>query len=81
MLILRSASDDITEPDITRRLLRDLREMRLAKARNGVDTAGDTYVQMDNLGRMEINEIRFLGQAVDRLRTLATNGIDYGSDS
>jgi hypothetical protein len=26
---------------------------------------------MDNLGMMEINEIRFLNQALDRLRTLS----------
>jgi GINS complex protein helical bundle domain len=41
---------------ITRRLLGDLREVRLAKVRKGVETVGDTYVQMDNLSRMEINE-------------------------
>jgi len=90
-----SASDDIVEPDLTRRLLRDLREVRQAKARKGIDTIGDTHLQMDNLGMMEINEIRFLDHALDHLRmlstsrqdaeeedenTIAPNG-DYGSDN
>lgn len=67
-----SASDDIVEPELTRRLLRDLREVRQAKARKGIETIGDTHLQMDNLGMMEINEIRFLDQALDRLRMLST---------
>jgi GINS complex subunit 2 len=67
-----SASDDIVEPELTRRLLRDLREVRQAKARKGIETIGDTHLQMDNLGMMEINEIRFLNQALDRLRMLST---------
>jgi hypothetical protein len=70
LVLIPSASDDIDEPDLTRRLLRDLRDVRLAKARKGMDAIGDTHVQMDNLGAMEINEIRFLSQAVDQLRHL-----------
>jgi GINS complex subunit 2 len=65
-----SASDDIVEPDLTRRLLRDLREVRQAKARKGIETVGDTHLQMDNLGLMEISEIRFLNKASDQLRQL-----------
>ncbi len=66
-----SASDDIVEPELTRRLLRDLREVRQAKARKGIETIGETHLQMDNLGMMEINEIRF-GKAGQ------TNGIFGG---
>jgi GINS complex subunit 2 len=58
------------EPDLTRRLLRDLREIRQAKARKGVETVGETHIQMDNIGMMEITEIRFLNQSMDRLRLL-----------
>jgi len=65
-----SASDDILEPELTRRLLRDLREIRQAKARKGAGAVGETHLQMDNLGMMEINEIRFLSQAVNQLRLL-----------
>ena len=75
-----SASDDMIEPDVIRRLLRDLRELRMAKARKGIDALGDTYVQMDNLGRMEVNEMRFLSHAADRLRTLASNSVEYEAD-
>ena len=67
-----SAGDDIAEPELTRRLLRDLREVRQAKARKGIETIGDTHLQMDNLGMMEINEIRFLNEALDRLRMMNT---------
>lgn len=65
-----SASDDVVEPDLSRRLLRDLREIRQAKARKGIETVGETHIQMDNIGMMEINEIQFLSQSVDRLRLL-----------
>jgi len=54
--------------------------VRLAKARKGIDTIGDTHVQMDNLGVMEINEIRFLSQAVDELRQLTGGGTDKEDD-
>jgi GINS complex subunit 2 len=64
------------EPDLTRRLLRDLREVRQAKARKGIDTIGDTHLQMDNLGMMEISEIRFLDHALDHLRMLSTSRHD-----
>ncbi len=41
-----------------RRLLRDLREQRQAKARLGIEILDDRLLRMDNLGAMEINEIR-----------------------
>jgi GINS complex subunit 2 len=61
---------------LTRRLLRDLREVRQAKARKGIDTIGDTHLQMDNLGMMEITEIRFLSNVLDRLRVLSSAKFD-----
>ena len=75
-----SASDDIVEPELTRRLLRDLREVRQAKARKGIETIGETHLQMDNLGMMEINEIRFLNQALDRLKMLNTAKYNPGEE-
>lgn len=47
-----------------------MREVRQAKARKGIETIGDTHLQMDNLGLMEISEIRFLSKALDQLRQL-----------
>jgi GINS complex subunit 2 len=75
-----SASDDIVEPELTRRLLRDLREVRQAKARKGIETIIDTHLQMDNLGMMEINEIRFLDSTMDHLRRLSKARVERDED-
>ena len=50
--------------------------MRQAKARKGIEAVGDTHLQMDNLGVLEINEIRFLSLASDQLRHLNASKID-----
>ena len=57
-LILSTAEEDVPEVDTVRRLLRDIREIRQSKAREGLSILDDTYLQMDHLGAMEINEIR-----------------------
>ena len=75
-----SATDDVVEPDLTRRLLRDLREIRQAKSRKGLEQIEATHLRMDNLGMMEICEIRFLSQTLDRLRTLSVNKVDQEED-
>ena len=36
-MLLEAASDDLVDPDQTRRLLKELREVRMAKVRAGVD--------------------------------------------
>jgi len=76
------AIDDVAEPELTRRLLRDLREIRQAKARKGIETIVDTHLQMDNLGTMEITEIRYLDNALDKLRVLSTakRALELGVD-
>jgi len=76
------AIDDVAEPELTRRLLRDLREIRQAKARKGIETIVETHLQMDNLGTMEIAEIRYLDNALDKLRVLSTakRGLELGVD-
>lgn len=51
----------------------------MAKARKGIETVGDTHIQMDNIGIMEISEIRFMSQAVNRMRQL-TRGMDRTDD-
>ncbi|KAF9923068.1 DNA replication protein psf2 [Linnemannia zychae] len=57
-LLLENAMDDIPSADATRTLLKDLREARQSKLRKGVEALGLNYLQMDNIGLMEINEIR-----------------------
>jgi len=53
--------------------------VRLAKARKGIETVGDTHIQMDNIGIMEISEIRFMSQAVNQMMQL-TRGVDRTDD-
>ncbi|KAK9716829.1 DNA replication protein psf2 [Basidiobolus ranarum] len=70
-LILESASEDVPRSENIRKLLKDLREVRQSKARDGLTALNPDYLQMDNLALMEINEIRpFFGRAFDELRKL-----------
>jgi len=69
-LLLSHAADDFVDADIVRRLLRDLREVRMSKLRKGfkVLDAG-AGVKMNGVGGMEIAEVRgFVGGVVDGLR-------------
>lgn len=68
--MLEAAPDDIIDPDQVRRLMRDMREVRLAKLRAGVDVldAGGG-VKMNGVGGMEVAECRaFIGGVIDGLR-------------
>ncbi|KAI4225983.1 MAG: hypothetical protein L6R36_003519 [Xanthoria steineri] len=71
-LLLEAASDDIPSADHVRRLLRDLREVRMAKLRAGVEVLeGGREVKMNGVGAMEVSEGRaFIGGVVDGLRKL-----------
>ena len=72
-MLLEAAADDLVEPDNIRRLLRDLREVRMAKMRKGVEVLsgeGDN-VKLDGVGAMEVAESRgFITGVVDGLRKL-----------
>ncbi|RUS15600.1 hypothetical protein BC937DRAFT_92243 [Endogone sp. FLAS-F59071] len=70
-LLLEDALDDIPSADRVRKLLKDLRETRQSKAREGLGGLTATYLQMDNLSLMEINEIRpFFIRAFNEMRRL-----------
>ncbi|ORY82663.1 DNA replication complex GINS protein psf2 [Protomyces lactucae-debilis] len=70
-LILDVAEDDIPESNLVKRLLRDLREARQAKARDGLEVLEDRILHLDNLGLMEVNELRPLfAKTMDMLRQL-----------
>ncbi len=71
-LLLEAASDDIPSADHVRRLLRDLREVRMAKIRAGVEVLeGGREIKMNGVGGMEVSEGRaFIGGVVDGLRRL-----------
>ncbi|KAJ3722592.1 DNA replication complex GINS protein PSF2 [Lentinula raphanica] len=57
-VLLDVASDDIQNTDKIRSLLKDLREARQAKSREGLDQINRGELSVSNLCSMEINEIR-----------------------
>jgi GINS complex subunit 2 len=73
-LLLESASDDLVNPDQIRRTLKDLREVRMAKMRSGVDildaaAIGGGGIALTGVGSMELGEERgFVAGVVDGLR-------------
>lgn len=72
-ILLDAASDDVGEPDRVRQLLRDIREVRLAKMRKGVEVlSGDGEgTRLDGVGAMEISESRgFITGVMDGLRKI-----------
>lgn len=76
-MLLETASDDFEEPDKVRKLLRGLREVRMAKLRSGVEVldAGGG-VKMNGVGGMEIGEGRaFVTGVIDGLRFVYLGGV------
>lgn len=75
-MLLDSAADDLVDPDRVRQLMRDLREVRAAKMRKGVEvlTGDGDGVRLDGIGAMEIGEARgFITGVVDGLRKLGAS--------
>ncbi|KAF2210046.1 hypothetical protein CERZMDRAFT_45828 [Cercospora zeae-maydis SCOH1-5] len=71
-LLLTHASDDFEDADTVRRLLRDLREVRMSKLRKGFKALeAGAGLKVNGVGGMEVAEIRgFVGGVVDGLRKL-----------
>jgi GINS complex subunit 2 len=69
-LLLTHAGDDIEEADTVRRLVRDLREVRMSKLRKGFRVLeGGAGLQINGVGGMEVAEVRgFVVGVVDGLR-------------
>lgn len=78
-MLLDAASDDLPEPDQVRRLLKDLREVRMAKMRKGIEVldtaaAAGGGVALTGVGAMEIGEMRgFVAGVVDGLRKIGAS--------
>ncbi|KAJ5805101.1 GINS complex subunit Psf2 subgroup [Penicillium riverlandense] len=78
-MLLEAASDDLVDPDQTRRLLKDLREVRMAKMRSGVDVldaaaTGGGGVALTGVGAMEVGEERgFVAGVVNGLRKIGAS--------
>ncbi|KAH7094652.1 GINS complex subunit Psf2 [Paraphoma chrysanthemicola] len=74
-MLLEAASDDFEEPDSVRKLLRGLREVRMAKLRSSVeklDASGG--VKMNGIGGMEVGEGRaFVTGVIDGLRKITAS--------
>ncbi|KAF2256290.1 DNA replication complex GINS protein PSF2 [Trematosphaeria pertusa] len=74
-MLLEAAADDFEDPDNVRKLLRGLREVRMAKLRHGVEVldAGGG-VPMNGVGGMEVGEGRaFVTGVIDGLRKIAAS--------
>ncbi|KXL51564.1 hypothetical protein M433DRAFT_59997 [Acidomyces richmondensis BFW] len=71
-LLLTHAADDFDDPDAIRRLIRDLREVRMSKLRKGLQVLDSgAGVKMNGVGGMEVAEVRaFVGGVVDGLRKI-----------
>jgi hypothetical protein len=77
-MLLESAADDFETPDEVRKLLRGLREVRMAKLRKGVEVldAGGG-VKMNGVGGMEVGEARaFITGVIDNLRSAARSDLE-----
>lgn len=74
-LLLAHCSDDIPDFELVQRLLRDLREVRMAKVRALVPKLdGAAGVNLSGIGALELGEGRlFLGGVVDGLRKLGAS--------
>jgi hypothetical protein len=74
-MLLSHASDDFEEPDTVRGLLRDLKEVRMAKLRKGLRVLdAGAGVQMNGVGALEIAESRtFIAGVIDGLRYTTTH--------
>lgn len=73
--LLAAASDDIPDAESVRRLLRDLREVRMAKVRAAVERLdAGAGMNMTGIGALELGEGReFLGKVVDGLRKIGVS--------
>ncbi|OWB81794.1 hypothetical protein B5S33_g413 [[Candida] boidinii] len=73
--LLDKSSDDIIDPPYQiRSIVQDLREIRQIKARKGLKELNESFIQLDGLSLLEINELRpFIIQVMDQLRKMYDN--------
>ncbi|POS85037.1 GINS complex, partial [Erysiphe pulchra] len=74
-ILLETCSDDIPDPERVRSLLRDLREVRMAKMRNSIkDLESGGIGSLRGVGAMEVAESRsFIVGVMDGLRKLGSS--------
>ncbi|CEQ42465.1 SPOSA6832_04275 [Sporobolomyces salmonicolor] len=70
-VLLEVASDDLPAPDRLRLLLKDIREARQAKVREGLGAVNAVHLGMPNLSTLELSELRpFFALSFQRLMAL-----------
>lgn len=74
-LLLRDAGDNIEATDVVARLIRDLKEVRMAKLRTGLDVLeGTREIGMTGVGGLEVAECRsFITGVIDGLRLVGAS--------
>ncbi|EEP77419.1 predicted protein [Uncinocarpus reesii 1704] len=79
-MLLDTASDDLVEPDQLRRIIRDVRELRMAKMRKFTELVDVTAIgggeglPLTGVGAMEIGEARgFMSGAAETLRQIGAS--------
>ncbi|KAK6905660.1 DNA replication complex GINS protein PSF2 [Kwoniella mangroviensis CBS 10435] len=79
-VLLDVAQDDSMQPSLLRSLLKDLREVRQAKIRIGLQSEGvmrGSYLQVTNLTPLELSELKpFLVKAMGIMQSLEPRGDD-----
>lgn len=69
-ILFKQAADDFSDPiHELRNRIQDLKEIRQMKVLQGLKFMNESHLQLDNLGLMEINEMRpFIVDIMDKLR-------------
>jgi len=81
-VLLDIAPDDIESPDKIRLLLKDIREARQAKSREGLKMVDHVHLRIRNICSMEINEIRpFFVKSMGILTKLAPAAQEMGAEN
>ncbi|SMN21742.1 similar to Saccharomyces cerevisiae YJL072C PSF2 Subunit of the GINS complex [Maudiozyma saulgeensis] len=77
-ILFKQAADDFNDPIYElRNRIQDLKEIRQMKVLQGLKNLNESHMQLDNLGLLEINELRpFIVRVMDKLRQIHASGID-----
>lgn len=76
-MIIDSCSDDLPDCGHCRLLVQEIREQRNSKILNGLPTLDGNPLKLNNVGQMELNEIRpFLLGALDNFSLFSTANLE-----
>ncbi|CAB4256935.1 similar to Saccharomyces cerevisiae YJL072C PSF2 Subunit of the GINS complex (Sld5p, Psf1p, Psf2p, Psf3p) [Maudiozyma barnettii] len=77
-ILFKQAADDFNDPIYElRNRIQDLKEIRQMKVLQGLKNLNESHMQLDNLGLLEINELRpFIVEVMDKLRQIHASVLD-----